>query len=180
MGNWYPCFGLLVTSVLDFKAREDLSHAYFVACIHAMHSSGSPLCDTCWPLDGQPSIRVFLIHILFQACIGGTQTWGSGVLDSVRSNYPSHFGMTVLFLLWHGMVWRTQKMIQNLWRVGGLISVESTSPTFSCGPFLLNPLLDPLGNIISFSELEHFFIFLILCVFLCSVVMYKESDESES
>ena len=57
---------------------------------------------------------------------------------------------------------------------------EIYTPTFSCDPFLFNPLLDPLWNIISFSELEHFFILLILCVFLCSVSMCKESDESES
>ena len=32
-GHWYPCFGLLVTSPLGFKARVNFSLACFLTCV---------------------------------------------------------------------------------------------------------------------------------------------------
>ena len=62
-GHWYPCFGLLVTSTLGFKARED-SLTYMLLWLHAMDSSDSPpvwhLLTFWWPA-WQPS---HFIHVL--------------------------------------------------------------------------------------------------------------------
>ena len=56
-----PCFGLLVTSVLGYKARVDLSLACFLACTDPQIYLW---CDTCWMYRGQHGIRAFLIHVL--------------------------------------------------------------------------------------------------------------------
>ena len=47
-GHWYPCYGLLVTSPLGFKARVGslISSRYLFSEIHLW-------CDTCWPFGGQ-------------------------------------------------------------------------------------------------------------------------------
>ena len=44
-----PCFGLLGTSTLGFKARMDCL-AYVFCRLWLMDSSDSLWCDTCWPL----------------------------------------------------------------------------------------------------------------------------------
>ena len=49
---WYPCFELLVTSALDFKATVDPSLVCLVACVQWL-SQIHLWCDTCWPLDNQ-------------------------------------------------------------------------------------------------------------------------------
>ena len=59
--HWYPWFGLLVMSALDFKAKVD-PLTCFITCkqwnpqIHLW-------CDTCWPLDGQHGGQTILIHV---------------------------------------------------------------------------------------------------------------------
>ena len=62
-GRWYPCFGLLVTSPLGFKARVgSLIHTwqrhmcYMFPEIHL-------LCDTCQYLGGQHGSWAVLFHI---------------------------------------------------------------------------------------------------------------------
>ena len=53
-----PCFGLLVMSVLGFKARMDPSLVCFVACmqwIPQIHLC----CDTYWPICGQHDRQAF-------------------------------------------------------------------------------------------------------------------------
>ena len=45
-------------------------------------------CDTCWPLDGQPCSRVYLIHVLVQALEGLKS--GSSVRRTVHSNHLNH------------------------------------------------------------------------------------------
>ena len=55
-GHRYPCFELVMTSVLDSKARVNPSHACFLTCmqeiprIHLWY-------NTCSPLDGQLGSR---------------------------------------------------------------------------------------------------------------------------
>ena len=51
-GHWYPCFGLLVTSWLGFKARVG-PLACMLCCLCFMDSSDSPLVNTCWLLGNQ-------------------------------------------------------------------------------------------------------------------------------
>ena len=41
-GNWYPCFGLLVTSTMGFKARV-VSLTCVFHCLHAVDSSDLPI-----------------------------------------------------------------------------------------------------------------------------------------
>ena len=55
-GHWYPCFGLLVTSVL---AMIDPSWVLSHLCDHMVHL----WCDTCLLYRGQHGIWAFLIHI---------------------------------------------------------------------------------------------------------------------
>ena len=43
-GHWYPCFRLLVISMLGFKASGDCH-------LHAMYSSDSSCCKSCRPVD---------------------------------------------------------------------------------------------------------------------------------
>ena len=50
LGPLIPCFGLLVTSALGFKARVDI--ACTLACLGAIPQIHL-WCDTCRPLDGQ-------------------------------------------------------------------------------------------------------------------------------
>ena len=63
LGHWCPCFGLLVTSPLGFKARVDSSLVCFIICMQ-LSPQIHLWCDTCWPLDGQHDSRACLIHIL--------------------------------------------------------------------------------------------------------------------
>ena len=63
-GHWYPCFGLLVTSALGFKARVD-SLACFLACVlfRRFTSGATPAnlltasmaAEPLWPTYLQPS-----------------------------------------------------------------------------------------------------------------------------
>ena len=46
--HWYPCFGLLVTSALDFKARVDPFCVLSALCDPQIHL----WCDTCWLYRG--------------------------------------------------------------------------------------------------------------------------------
>ena len=62
-GYWYLYFGLLVMSVLGFKARVYPSLAWFVAFIQYILKIHL-WCDSCWPPDGQHGSRAFLIHVL--------------------------------------------------------------------------------------------------------------------
>ena len=62
-GQWYPCFGLLVTSPLGFTARVgSLFYAwqrytfYMVPEIHCW-------CDTCWSLGGQHGCQADIFHV---------------------------------------------------------------------------------------------------------------------
>ena len=63
-GQWCPCFVLLGTFSLGFKAGVDPSFACFVTCVQwilQIHLT----CDTCWPLGSQHGSRV--INILWFA-----------------------------------------------------------------------------------------------------------------
>ena len=73
-GHWYPCFGLLVTSVLGFKPRVDT-----LACVlHYLHAMDSPdsslvrhLLTSSWLKSSQypetaQSVRASLPHIRWQ------------------------------------------------------------------------------------------------------------------
>ena len=65
MSHWYPCFGLLVTSPLGFKARVDplfVTCAQWIPQIHLW-------CDTCWPLDDQHGSRAVMTHLLIQTFV---------------------------------------------------------------------------------------------------------------
>ena len=62
-GHWYPCFELLVTSPLCFKARVSsliciwLRHTcYMLPVIHLWF-------DTCWPLGCQLGSQAVLFHV---------------------------------------------------------------------------------------------------------------------
>ena len=64
-GHWYPCFGLLVTSPLDFKARvgnlicTKLRHTWYIFPeIHLW-------CDMCWPLGSQHGSCLLSPHACF-------------------------------------------------------------------------------------------------------------------
>ena len=60
-GHWYPCFGLLMTSSLGFKARVDPSLEYFVTCmpwIPEIHL----WCDTCWLYRGPHGSQLYSPH----------------------------------------------------------------------------------------------------------------------
>ena len=50
--HWYPCFGLLVTFPLVFKARVDLLLAYFITCVWWIPQIYR-WCNTCWTYGGQ-------------------------------------------------------------------------------------------------------------------------------
>ena len=60
-GNWYPCFGLLVTSALGFKVKVDPVLASFVACVQR-NPQIHLWCNTCWPLGSQHGSQVIPIH----------------------------------------------------------------------------------------------------------------------
>ena len=51
-GHWYPCFRLLMTSALGFKARVDLSCT--LSCLRATPQI-QLRCNTCQPLDSRDS-----------------------------------------------------------------------------------------------------------------------------
>ena len=60
---WYPCFGLLVTSRLGFKARVgSLIRTWQRRTCYTFHESHL-WCNTCWPLDDQHGIWTDLSHI---------------------------------------------------------------------------------------------------------------------
>ena len=68
-GDWYPCFGLLVKSPLDFKVRVGS-----VVCTWQRHTSYSfpeihLWCDTCWPLGRQHGHWADLFHIPVKALV---------------------------------------------------------------------------------------------------------------
>ena len=63
-GHWYPCFGILVTSALGFKARAVHSLVFFLTCTQQIPQIHLWL-DTCWPFDGQHGS-----HSLSQMCVG--------------------------------------------------------------------------------------------------------------
>ena len=56
LGNWYPCFGLLLIPVLGFKAKACMLPCLCYLQIHLW-------CDTCWLYGGQHSNWAFLIHM---------------------------------------------------------------------------------------------------------------------
>ena len=60
--HWYPCFGLLVTSALGFKARVDIACTF--SCLHVTHQIHL-WCDTCQPLDGQHGGLTHSLHASF-------------------------------------------------------------------------------------------------------------------
>ena len=59
-GHWYPCFGLLVTSALGFKAKVDPWLTYFLTYIQWIPQIHL-WCDTCLPLVSQHCSRAFYI-----------------------------------------------------------------------------------------------------------------------
>ena len=69
--HWYPCFGLLVTFALGFKARVDFLLAHFLAYVLFLRSTsgGTPF----WLYRDQHGSRTFLMHIPadVSASIGG-------------------------------------------------------------------------------------------------------------
>ena len=67
-GHWYPCFGLLMTSPLGFKARVDLSLACFVACVSWIPEIHL-WCNTCLLYRGQHGGRSHSLH----ACSRGSE-----------------------------------------------------------------------------------------------------------
>ena len=68
-GHWYPCFGLLVTSPLGFKARVDPLLACFLTCAQRIPEIHL-WCDTCWPLGGQHGSRSSSLHATYVAEVG--------------------------------------------------------------------------------------------------------------
>ena len=96
-GHWYPCFGLLVTSALGFKARVD-SLACFLACmlflrftsgaIPADLLTASMAAEPLWPTYLQPSD--------VSTSIGGVEvgaaarTYGLGQGSNPRPTVPQH------------------------------------------------------------------------------------------
>ena len=81
-GHWYPWFGILVTSTLDFKARLDPSLACFRACAQCIPQIHL-WCDTWWPLGSQHGCRAFwstYVHMY-------KHWWDSNLRLSVRHNW---------------------------------------------------------------------------------------------
>ena len=71
VGSLIPCFGLLVTSTLSFKARVDTSLPCFLACMQWIPQIHL-WCNTCQPLDGQCDSR---LHSLTEVgCQGSEET----------------------------------------------------------------------------------------------------------
>ena len=61
--NRYLCFGLLVPSALDFKARVDPLLVCFITCVQWIPQI-QLWCDTCWSLGGRHGSVTRLNHIL--------------------------------------------------------------------------------------------------------------------
>ena len=70
--HWYPCFGLLVTSPLGFKARVgSLIHTWWGHMCY-MFPEIHLWCYTCWPLGSWYGSQAILFHIL-----ASRYWWGS-------------------------------------------------------------------------------------------------------
>ena len=88
-GHWYPCFGLLVTSPLGFKARVDPLLVCFLACVQWIPEIHL-WCDTCWPLGGQHGSQLHSLH----ACSRGRMP-GKGF--NVQNKNKRHKIITISF-----------------------------------------------------------------------------------
>ena len=75
-GHWYPCFVLLVSSGLGFKARVCPLLACFVTCMQ-QYPQIHLWCDTCQSLGSQHGSWAILIHILV------SKHWWSSNLGSI-------------------------------------------------------------------------------------------------
>ena len=81
MGSLIPCFGLLVTSALSFKAwGGSLLHAFLLVW------SSHLWCNTCWLYWGQHGSWAFLIHILADV---STSTVGGSRLKPMTTTFTS-------------------------------------------------------------------------------------------
>ena len=71
-GHWYPCYGLMVTSSLSFKARVgSFVHIWWMLTL-SIFPKICFWCNTCWPLGSQHGNWVVLIYILMNK-----HWWGS-------------------------------------------------------------------------------------------------------
>ena len=75
LGHWYPCFGLLVTSALGFKARVNLFACIFNYLIPQIHN----WCNSCLPC-------IWSIHLYTH------KHWWDSIRHCVRSDSLSHSG----------------------------------------------------------------------------------------
>ena len=67
-GHWYPCFGLLVTSVLGFKARaSSFINTWWKCMLPEIYL----WCNTWRPLGSQHGSRSIVIPTYLQISIGG-------------------------------------------------------------------------------------------------------------
>ena len=92
-GHWYPCFGLLVTSPLGFKARVDPSHACFVTCVQWIPEIHL-WCNTCWPLGGQHGSQSRSLH----ACSRGRMLGFDRKTSHTVSRCPIHSATATAFI----------------------------------------------------------------------------------
>ena len=63
LGYSYSCFGLLVMSVLGFKAGVDFSLTFFRTCI--LFFIFTSWFNTCWPLNSQHGGPSYSLHVFF-------------------------------------------------------------------------------------------------------------------
>ena len=62
-GQRYPCFGLLVTSTLGYKAKMGNLICSWWRYTRYPFPEIHLCCNTCWPFGGQHGSRAFLFHV---------------------------------------------------------------------------------------------------------------------
>ena len=91
-GHWYPCFGLMVTSSLDFKARVGRIICTWWSCMWCIFPEIHLWCHTCPPLASQHGSRWLFPTYVAQGILSLSEC-GNPVISLFakwiyRTNYP--------------------------------------------------------------------------------------------
>ena len=111
--HWYPCFGLLETSALDFKVRVNSLLAWSLTCMQWI--SQIYLCDTCWPLGTQHCSRAIFdlrtctcMCIISKAFIRNDRKWFSlpRIYEFSHAKVTCFFKCAFCAKVWKLCLWR--------------------------------------------------------------------------